>query len=154
MIELFTNEVSMTQNLGFYLGEMLEPGDIILLSGELGSGKTQFTKGIARGLMSEQEPRSPTFVLLAKYKGRMDIYHADLYRLDNGYPEVFDIGLDEVMHSNGVTIVEWAEKAFNNFLEDHLWVHFEVIEYDHRKIRLYPKGRRYEQLLIHFSDRV
>ena len=76
----------------------------------------------------------------------MDIYHADLYRLDNGYPEVFDIGLDEVMHSNGVTIVEWAEKAFNNF--------HEVIEYDHRKIRLYPKGRRYEQLLIHFSDRV
>ena len=99
MIELFTNEVSMTQNLGFYLGEMLEPGDIILLSGEMGAGKTQFTKGIARGLMSEQEPRSPTFVLLAKYKGRMDIYHADLYRLDNGYPEVFDIGLDEVMHS-------------------------------------------------------
>ncbi len=101
MIELFTNEVSMTQNLGFYLGEMLEPGDIILLSGELGSGKTQFTKGIARGLMSEQEPRSPTFVLLAKYKGRMDIYHADLYRLDNGYPRVFDIGLNEFMHSNG-----------------------------------------------------
>ena len=82
----------------------------------------------------------------------LGIYHADLYRLDNGYPEVFDIGLDEVMHSNGVTIVEWAEKAFNNFQEDHLWVHFEVIEYDHRKIRLYPKGRRYEQLLIHLNN--
>ena len=111
MIEFLTNDVKMTQDLGFSLGQRLEPGDIIFLSGQLGSGKTQFTKGIARGLMAEQEPRSPTFVLLAMYRGRLDIYHADLYRLDGGYAEVFDIGLDEVMHSNGVTIVEWAEKA-------------------------------------------
>ena len=151
MIEFFTYDPSMTQDLGFSLGQKLEAGDIIFLSGQLGSGKTQFTKGIAKGLMTEQEPRSPTFVLLAMYKGRLDIYHADLYRLDGGYPEVFDIGLDEAMYSNGVTIVEWAEKAFTNFGENHLWVNFEVIGYDHRRIQLYPKGLRYEQLLNSFS---
>ena len=126
-------------------------GDIILLSGQLGSGKTQFTKGIAKGLMAEQEPRSPTFVLLSMYRGRLDIYHADLYRLDGGYSEVFDIGLDEAMHSNGVTIVEWAEKAFMDFDENHLWINLEVIESDHRKIQFFPKGLRYEQLLTSFS---
>ena len=154
MIEFLTNDVKMTQDLGFSLGQRLEPGDIIFLSGQLGSGKTQFTKGIARGLMAEQEPRSPTFVLLAMYRGRLDIYHADLYRLDGGYAEVFDIGLDEVMHSNGVTIVEWAEKAFRNFDENHLWINLEILEYDSRKIQMFPMGLRYEQLLNSFSLKV
>src|SRR5262245_2508428 len=100
-----------TERLGEEVGRLLEAGDTICLYGELGSGKTVLTKGLARGLgvVPERAVRSPSFVLMQRYQGRVPLYHADLYRLD-GLTAIEDIGLREFLGGDGVAVIEWAEK--------------------------------------------
>jgi tRNA threonylcarbamoyladenosine biosynthesis protein TsaE len=102
-----------TLKLGEILGSQLVPGDIVLLFGDLGAGKTTFTQGITRGLgMAKNEYiRSPTFTLINEYQARVPIYHIDLYRMDNTQ-DIESLGLEEVLFGEGVAIVEWAEKLF------------------------------------------
>ena len=99
-----------TQAIGRILGRSAEPGDVFLLVGDLGAGKTCLTQGILFGLGSEEFARSPTFVLVSQYPGRLTMYHMDLYRLDT-FAEVLDLGLDEYLFGDGVSVVEWADKA-------------------------------------------
>jgi tRNA threonylcarbamoyladenosine biosynthesis protein TsaE len=101
---------SETQHLGTLLGELLAPGDVVLLEGDLGTGKTAFTKGIGRGLKVAQTINSPTFTILKEYSGRLPLYHFDLYRVDR--PEEFSLlGFDDYFAGDGVCVVEWAERA-------------------------------------------
>lgn len=104
-----------TLALGQNLGRELKPGNIVLLFGELGSGKTTLTQGISTGLGLRQEPyiRSPTFTIINEYKGRYPIYHIDLFRIETTL-EVENLGLEELFFGSGVVIVEWAEKLFND----------------------------------------
>jgi tRNA threonylcarbamoyladenosine biosynthesis protein TsaE len=113
MNPLTTKAPEETLMLGENLGKCLEPGDIVLLFGDLGAGKTTLTKGLCKGLglPAGEYVRSPTFTLINEYQGTFPIYHIDLYRLEN-LEEIEALGLEEVLFGNGVAIVEWSEKLF------------------------------------------
>lgn len=107
--EILLKDEEATMNLGSCMGRQAQAGDIYLLQGDLGAGKTTLTKGIAQGLGFHGSVSSPTFTLVHEYPGRLPIYHFDLYRLDE--PEqVLEIGWDDYVNSAGVLVVEWAER--------------------------------------------
>jgi len=107
--ELRTTSAEQTEAAGERLAAALGPGDVVALVGELGAGKTCFIQGLVRGLGATTRATSPTFVLINQYRGRVPIYHVDAYRTQS-LGELFDIGVAELLSSDGVTIVEWAEK--------------------------------------------
>ena len=111
-----------TQELGRMIGEQAAAGDVFLLTGELGAGKTCLTQGIALGLGVEGYVRSPTFVLMTRHQGRLTLNHVDLYRMDNA-AEAWDLGLDEELFGEGICVVEWADRAFEIFPEDLSLIH-------------------------------
>jgi tRNA threonylcarbamoyladenosine biosynthesis protein TsaE len=98
-----------TQALGARLGATLGPGDIVACVGELGAGKTCFLQGVCRGLDVTSDVTSPTFVLVNVYRGRVTVHHVDAYRTES-LAELRDLGLPEMLHGDGVTLVEWADK--------------------------------------------
>lgn len=108
-----------TLRLGKEIGERLRPGSVICLVGDLGSGKTCFTKGIASGLGIEDVISSPTFTIMNEYEGKVPLYHFDVYRIDED--EFLDIGLDEYLYGDGVTVIEWADRL-DGAIRDALWV--------------------------------
>ena len=110
-----------TLRIGAELGERLLPGDALLLTGDLGAGKTTLTQGIAMGLGVVERPRSPTFVMATEYHGRLPLYHLDLYRVDE-LAELGALGLDEYLNGDGVTVVEWADRAPHAFPPHGVWV--------------------------------
>jgi tRNA threonylcarbamoyladenosine biosynthesis protein TsaE len=98
-----------TRALGEGLGVKLQPGAVVACIGELGSGKTCFLQGLARGLGVSSAVTSPTFVLVNQYRGRLPVFHLDAYRTE-ALTEVLELGLEEMMHGDGVTVIEWADK--------------------------------------------
>jgi tRNA threonylcarbamoyladenosine biosynthesis protein TsaE len=98
-----------TRCLGERLAAALRPGDVLLLTGELGTGKTVLAKGVARGLGIEANISSPTYTLLKEYAGKIPLYHLDAYRL-SGPGDLFDLGLEEYLQ-DGVLVVEWADRV-------------------------------------------
>ena len=98
-----------TRALGERLGRRLAPGAVIACVGELGAGKTCFLQGLAHGLGVTAPVTSPTFVLINHYRGRLPVYHLDAYRTDS-LAEVVDLGIEEMLHGDGVTVIEWADK--------------------------------------------
>src|ERR1051326_778967 len=120
IIDIVSHSLAQTQRLGARLGELLRGGDLLLLDGDLGTGKTTLTQGLAEGLGVRNVVSSPTFTLLKEYEGRLPLYHFDLYRLDDA-TEILDLGFEEYFESGGVCVVEWAYKA------EHLWPHEQQI---------------------------
>ena len=110
-----------TQNLGRIIGARALAGDVFLLTGPLGGGKTCLTQGIALGLGVESYVRSPTFVLMTRHQGRLTLHHVDLYRMEDA-AEAWDLGLDEQLFGEGVCVIEWADRATELFPEDCLWI--------------------------------
>ncbi len=109
MNEILTASEEETSAAGARLGESLRAGDVVLLYGELGSGKTAFVRGLAEGLgAAGDQVSSPTFTIVQEYSGRLTLYHVDLYRLDER--EVDDLGLEELVLNSGVVAIEWAER--------------------------------------------
>lgn len=108
---MITNNPKETMSAGERLAKKLERGDVVALFGDLGSGKTTFTKGIGKGLgiKDARHINSPTFVLIKEYLGKIPLYHIDLYRLDD-IKDIEDIAIEEYIYGNGVTVIEWAEK--------------------------------------------
>lgn len=144
-----SRSVEETRELGARLGALLEAGDVVLLSGELGAGKTMFVQGIATGLGYGGTVSSKSFVLLGEYEGRTKLYHADLYRLDE--PEmVEDLAIDELI-ADGVVAVEWPERADERLPEEHLMIRFEIDGPDERTLALEPSGERAEALAERFA---
>ena len=120
-LTLQTDGPEQTRRLGRAVGESARAGDVYLLSGPLGAGKTCFTQGLAQGLGVEGYVRSPTFVLMTRHEGRLTLHHIDLYRI--GSPaEAWDLGLDEQLFDSGVCVIEWAERAEELLPEDALWL--------------------------------
>ena len=142
-----TSSLEETRRLGERLGRLLKEGDIICLHGELGAGKTSFTQGIAKGMgVAKAFITSPTFVIANEYKGRLALYHIDLYRLNN-IAEIEDIGLSEYLKGEGVTVIEWAEKAEGLLLEERLSVYLENLGGDKRSLTFEATGKRYEEIV-------
>jgi tRNA threonylcarbamoyladenosine biosynthesis protein TsaE len=152
-LQVVSQSCSDTQRLGEQLGFLLEAGDIVCLYGELGSGKTVLSKGIARGLGvgDEDRVRSPSFVLIQRYEGRVPVYHADLYRLD-GPTDIADIGLRDFLAGDGVAVIEWADKLEASLPLERLDIVLVHQEEQTRLITVTPQGTRYLQRFEPRSD--
>ena len=135
-----------TQRLGQELGRMAQAGDVVLLSGVLGAGKTCLTQGIAWGLEIEGYATSPSFVLVNEYRGRLPMYHIDLYRLDN-VAEITDLGLDDYLYGKGLCVVEWADKSPDSLPPQNLSIKISLVGDTDRKLELKSHGERYTNLL-------
>jgi tRNA threonylcarbamoyladenosine biosynthesis protein TsaE len=108
-MKVVSRSAQETQALGERLGARLGGGDVVACIGPLGAGKTCFLQGLTRGLGVTADVTSPTFVLVNQYRGRLPVYHVDAYRTGS-LAELVDLGLEEMLHGGGVTIVEWADK--------------------------------------------
>lgn len=145
-IELVSHSPEQTRQLGEKIGQLAQAGDVILLSGELGAGKTCLTQGIAWGLGIQEYALSPTFVIMREMHGRLTLYHIDLYRLDN-IEESIDLGLDDYLYGQGICVVEWAEKALSIMPRNHLLIEMSYLSDTGRSFHLKPCGRRYQEMV-------
>ncbi|MEN9938060.1 MAG: hypothetical protein RLZZ387_4639 [Chloroflexota bacterium] len=155
VLDFISHSAPQTIRFGLRLGELLLPGDVILLLGDFGAGKTHFVKGVAQGLGSEDMVNSPSFVLINEYRAgvrhrRIPIFHIDLYRLD-GPGELAGIGLEDVLGGEGVCLIEWAERAQGWLPSDHLTVQLQHLSDTKRVLRFEPHGRRYEEIAAAFK---
>ncbi|MED3784893.1 tRNA (adenosine(37)-N6)-threonylcarbamoyltransferase complex ATPase subunit type 1 TsaE [Geobacillus stearothermophilus] len=141
--ELTVHSPEETKAVARRLGERLQPGMVIALEGDLGAGKTTFTKGIAEGLGIVQNVNSPTFTIIKQYDGRLPLYHMDVYRLEDEWE---DLGFDEYFNGDGVAVVEWAHLIAGQLPEERLTVSLFRHGGAERRLVFEPSGWRYEQL--------
>ena len=146
--KLETRSPEETLRLGQRLAQCLKGGEIICLSGNLGSGKTTLVKGIARGLkIEEKKVNSPTFVLMNTYEGKLPLHHFDFYRL--GDPkEIAGIGYDEFLYGNGVAVVEWAERFGSLMPPENLEIRLTDAGDDKRILNFIAHGAKYQQIVV------
>ena len=128
-----------TRALGEKLGVKLQPGAVIACIGELGAGKTCFLQGLARGLGVSSAVTSPTFVLVNQYRGRLPVFHLDAYRTE-ALTEVLELGLEEMMHGDGVTVIEWADKILQLLPPGTVTVRIRGLGDDPRSIEVEEPG--------------
>lgn len=145
MFKITTNNAEETIEIGERLGKALKKGAIILLSGDLGAGKTVFTKGIARGLDIDKNVTSPTFTLIHQYDGRLPLYHFDIYRILNE-EELYDIGYEEYFFGDGVTVVEWPERMEDLRPDEYISINIEKLPDNGRCIIISTVGKGYDYL--------
>lgn len=147
-LRLSTRSPEETRLLGSHLGRLAQKGDILLLTGELGAGKTCLVQGIARGLNVKEYAFSPSFVILREYHGRLSLYHIDFYRLDD-VDEIGDLGLEEYFRGDGVCVIEWAEKGLEVIPSENLLINirYSSVSQTRRSFCLRPQGRRYAELI-------
>lgn len=124
-----------TAAAGERLAARLGPGDVVALTGELGAGKTCFVQGLVRGLGATAVATSPTFVLVNEYRGRVPVHHVDLYRTGS-LTELLDLGLDELLAGDGVSVVEWAERAGPLLPSHTIRVHIDGVGDEPRRITI------------------
>lgn len=151
-LEKTTRSDEETRRFGAVIGACVRPGDVVLLTGNLGAGKTCLTQGIARGLDIDDYVSSPTFVLVREYQGRLPLYHADLYRLDD-IREISMLGMDEYFYGSGITVVEWAEKGEGVLPLECLHIAIEIVDDDTRKLSLSASGESYQELITEIARR-
>lgn len=149
-IQITTCSAEETFEFARKIGDKLKAGDILALSGELGSGKTCFTGGIARGLGVDENYQitSPTFTLINEYPARHRLFHFDVYRL-NEYSELDDLGYDEFISGQGVVVIEWAEKIAEIIPETAVFINFEYVDENKRKITIKGLHKRMKEI---FAD--
>ena len=147
-IQIITNSFDKTQSLGEKTGKHLEPGTVLSLIGDLGSGKTTFVQGLARGLdvPDDYYITSPTYTLINEYPGRYHLFHVDLYRIEN-HADFDDIGLYEILRSDGIVAIEWADKLPKDLLPEYLEIHIDILNDESRKISMVAHGLRGENLI-------
>ena len=148
-VKIISQRPEETQAIGTRIGELTLPGDVILLIGDLGAGKTCLTQGIAWGLGINDYALSPSFVIMRELYGRLPLYHLDLYRLEKP-EEITDLGLDDYLYGNGVCVVEWADRGIDQLPPEHLLIKIKSSN-DRREITLIPGGKRYQELLKKFE---
>jgi len=140
-----------TRRLGRRLAALLREGDVVLLQGELGAGKTCFAHGIGAGLKVKEAVKSSSFVLVNEYHGRLHVYHADLFRLEDPV-HVFELGLEENA-LDGLLLIEWPDRAMQEMPPEHLLARFETTGQKSRRISFEAQGPRYEALLSELNDK-
>ncbi len=137
-----------TVRLGAFLAKYVPNGLVIALSGDLGSGKTCLAQGIARGLQVPEDlyVTSPSYTLVNEYPGRLRLFHVDLYRLGT-VGELDEIGLDEIMESHDVTVIEWAEKMIELLPKERLFISISIVDDQTRDLHLTGYGQRAADLV-------
>ena len=131
----YTNSPAETEAVGVALGQVLQPGAVIAYRGDLGAGKTAFTRGLARGLGCGEQVTSPTYTIVNEYlTGRMPLFHFDMYRLKSA-DDLWDIGWDDYLERGGVCAVEWSENV-EDAMEDAIYVTIEKTGIDSRRITI------------------
>jgi tRNA threonylcarbamoyladenosine biosynthesis protein TsaE len=143
---LISHNPSETHLFGASIGRLAMPGDIFLLVGKLGAGKTCLAQGIARGLGIEEYIPSPSYVLIREFYGRLPLYHIDLYRLDLPQ-EIADLGLDDYLYGRGICVIEWAEKGSSLMPPEHMIIRIDYLGDTERSFQLEAYGRHYMKML-------
>lgn len=153
-LDLISHSARQTRELGAALARRLRPGDLILLSGSLGSGKTTFIQGLASGLGVVDHVSSPTFTLVAEYAGMVDddsavtLYHIDLYRLESDGEDLLSFGLDEYLEDpDAICAVEWPQRAPGMLPDQWLLVELEPVADTKRRARFIGHGGRYGEVV-------
>ena len=148
-LSLITRGPAATRELGQRIGEQLKAGSVIALIGELGCGKTCFTKGLCAGLgIPKRQVNSPTFAFVNEYQGRLLVLHLDLYRIDD-VSAGLDMGIMDYLAraERGVAIIEWADKVLPLLPDDRLMVQFNVLSPRKRQLELTASGRRFRRII-------
>jgi tRNA threonylcarbamoyladenosine biosynthesis protein TsaE len=151
-LELVTHSPEQTQQIGTAIGKQAQSGDLILLIGDLGAGKTCFTQGIAWGTGFDGYASSPSFVLVREYHGKLTVYHIDLYRLDN-IAEIAELGIDDYLYGEGICVIEWADKALDSLPQEYLLITFEHLTDNERRMRFEPNGPRYFKMIEQIKEK-
>ena len=149
--ELISHSPEQTQKLGVRIGQLALPGDVFLLVGDLGTGKTCLTQGIVWGLDIKEYTMSPSFVIIRELYGRLTLYHIDLYRLDR-IEESMELGLDDYLYGRGVCVVEWAEKALSILPAERLLIKISYLSDTERSFQMEPSGQRYSELVAQLKQ--
>jgi tRNA threonylcarbamoyladenosine biosynthesis protein TsaE len=151
-LDIVSHGAEQTRRLGAHLGKLLQPGDLILLEGEFGTGKTTFTQGLAKGLdIDSRYVNSPTFTLINEYRGgRHRLAHIDIYRLENE-EQIATLGLDDYLDGHYITVIEWPEGATPWLPHDRLTVKFQHLNETKRTVRFYATGPRYHKLMEEYK---
>jgi tRNA threonylcarbamoyladenosine biosynthesis protein TsaE len=147
-MEFIVDTADSTMKLGRKLGELVHSGDIICITGDLGAGKTHFTKGVAQGLEINEPITSPTFTIVNEYEGRLKLHHFDVYRVCDP-DEIEAIGFDEYIFSDAVSIIEWSNFIEELIPREHIWVDIKKVPelgIDFRKISINYYGDRYNYM--------
>jgi tRNA threonylcarbamoyladenosine biosynthesis protein TsaE len=154
-LDIISHSVEQTQRLGIRLGSLLQPGDVICLSGDMGAGKTMFSVGIGRGWGSRTPLTSPTYTLIHEHRHEHEpnkrLYHLDCYRL-SGPEEAEQLGLDDILTGRGPVIFEWPEHIETALPAERLWIDLRVLEPTRRTFVFTAVGERYETLLNQFRQ--
>lgn len=152
-LDFVSNGVEQTVRLGVRLGELLQPHDIVCLSGELGAGKTAFARGVGRGWGSSIRVTSPTFTLVNEYPRLSDghiLYHLDCYRL-NSTGDVVTAGIEDILEGNGAIMIEWPERLEAWLPADLLWISLSYVSETRRKLHIKGNGEQSQRLLEAFK---
>lgn len=144
MYKITVNNVEETRAMALKLGQQINNHTVILLTGDLGAGKTTFTKGIAEGLGVKEIVNSPTFTILKEYhSGRIPLYHFDAYRLEDGYE---DLGFSEYIESKALSVIEWPMYMQEDIPNEYLEINILYMDEQTRTIEFVPHGNHYEEL--------
>ncbi len=146
-----SGDEAFTRSVGTLLGERLSGGEILVLIGDLGAGKTTFVKGLAEGLgvPDPREVTSPTFLRIQEYAGRVTIQHVDAYRMQDAPEEFSSLGGDDLLESGAVVVIEWGERLLSSMPAEFMTVRFEHGEAEaERLIRLIPRGLAYAEAAV------
>ncbi|NOQ39941.1 MAG: tRNA (adenosine(37)-N6)-threonylcarbamoyltransferase complex ATPase subunit type 1 TsaE [Anaerolineales bacterium] len=152
--EVISRSPTQTRRIGMRLGEMLEPGDVIGLEGNLGAGKTTLVQGIASGWGSYDSVSSPTYVLVNVYRrlDRKQLFHLDAFRLTSP-EEAIDLDIDAML-DQGPLLVEWADRIEEALPEEYLWINMRFINDEQRDFIVHARGDRHKNLLERFREEV
>jgi tRNA threonylcarbamoyladenosine biosynthesis protein TsaE len=150
--KIISHSPAETIRIGAQLGRQLFPGALIALSGDLGSGKTCLAHGIAKGLNVPEAlyVTSPTYTLVNEYHGRLILFHVDVYRLE-GTSDLEDIGFDEIIAADGVTVIEWAEKVLDALPKERLSILLSILNDQGRSLEIMAYGKKYIDIISAIS---
>jgi tRNA threonylcarbamoyladenosine biosynthesis protein TsaE len=146
MKKIISNNVNDTINIGAKLAKCLKPSDVVALFGDLGSGKTAFVSGIAQGLGTQDAVSSPTFALVHEYRGKISIYHFDMYRVVN-WDDLYSTGFFDYLENGGICVVEWSENIENALPKDAIKVSFEQGQREDERIIIIEGCIEFENII-------
>ena len=144
-MKIIARNIKDTEKLGKIIAGCIDKGTVICLDGELGAGKTALTRFIAREFGVKENIVSPTFTIIKEYEGKLPFYHMDVYRIDSE-DDMYDLGYDEYIYSEGVTVIEWADLIKGILPEERIDIRIKRIDDDKREISIEGKGLIFEKL--------
>ena len=150
-MKLTVNNLKDTENIGKIISRCLEKGTVICLDGDLGVGKTSLTQFIAKEFGVSEYITSPTFTIIKEYEGRLPFYHMDVYRIDSE-DDMYDLGYDEYIYSEGVTVIEWSHKINGILPDERINIEIQRLDDTRRIMDVDGKGKAYDRLAKELKD--